>query len=111
MGIFKFDKDKTKFYSQFSPEKKITINPSIIRQISRSTTNVSKVAQKIAACVRVHVLSGLKHSATPRALNPIECVRLTSSNSQIHNKRATKGLSSSGIRGTKFIPVYNFPAQ
>ena len=42
---------------------------------------------------------------------PIECVHVTSSNSQIQTKEPLKVLSTSGIRGTKSIPVYNFPAQ
>ena len=36
---------------------------------------------------------------------------MTSSNSQIQTKEPLKVLSSSSIRGTKFISVYNFPAQ
>ena len=35
----------------------------------------------------------------------------TSKNSQIQSKEPLKALSLSGIRDTKFISVYNFPAQ
>ena len=44
---------------------------------------------------------------------PVEHFHVTSSNSSIQNKRTTKGfiLVRHISRGTKFISVYNFPAQ
>ena len=41
----------------------------------------------------------------------IECVRLTSSNSQIQNKRATKGFILIRHKKYQIYFVYNFPAQ
>ena len=49
--------------------RKIIINPRIILEMSRSTTNVFGAVQKNLQHV---FLSGLPHSATPHVLNPIK---------------------------------------
>ena len=42
---------------------------------------------------------------------PLGCGHVTSNSDSINSKEPLKVLSSSGIRGTKSSPVYNFPAQ
>ena len=59
----------------------------------------------IQSCIseKIQVTRGTSHV--------LKCLHVTSSNFQTKTKEPQKVLSSSGIRRTKFISVYDFPAQ